>query len=162
MLNIVRAVMESFGCKRIYGAFNGEEGMRIVHEVKPDLIIVDWMMSPMNGIDFARQIRTSESAPDPFVPIILMTGFSQKHRVLEARDAGVNEIMVKPFNARDLYKRIVQVIEKPRQYIASDDFFGPDRRRTSRDDYPGPYRRGDDTIEGVDSFWARDEGAGDE
>src|SRR5690606_14043240 len=97
-------------------------------EINPDIVIADWMMKPMDGISFARMVRNDPRSPNAYVPIILMTGFSERRRVLQARDAGVTEFLVKPFNARDLYKRIAQVIERPRQFVRSEDFFGPDRR----------------------------------
>ena len=63
----------------------------------------------------------------------------------EARDAGVTEFLVKPFTANDIARRITHVINRPRDFIETQDFFGPDRRRR-RDDttYKGPLRRGDD------------------
>jgi two-component system chemotaxis response regulator CheY len=107
-------------------------------------VIADWMMRPMDGIAFTRLIRNDPSSPNPYVPVILMTGFSERRRVVQARDSGVTEFLVKPFNAKDLYKRIAQVIERPRQFVKSEDFFGPDRRRKSTIDgplYRGPLRR---------------------
>ncbi len=70
-----------------------------------------------------------------------MTGFSERRRVFQARDSGVTEFLVKPFNARDLYRRISQIIERPRQFVRSEDFFGPDRRRKSLEEYQGAERR---------------------
>lgn len=74
----------------------------------------------------------------------MMTGFSSQLRVEAARDCGITEFLVKPFTSRDLYNRIVQIIEKPRQFVDADDFFGPDRRRRAIKDYDGPQRRDDD------------------
>ena len=103
------------------------------------------MMKPMDGISLTRRIRNDPASPNQFVPVILMTGFSEKRRVFQARDAGVTEFLVKPFNARDLYRRICQVIEKPRQFISSEDFFGPDRRRKVMANYDGNLRRDSDS-----------------
>jgi DNA-binding response OmpR family regulator len=73
-----------------------------------------------------------------------MTGFSARERVIAARDTGVTEFLVKPFTANDLYKRIDHVIMKPRQFVKSPDFFGPDRRRKFLDGQNIPKRRQDD------------------
>ena len=73
-----------------------------------------------------------------------MTGFSEERRVINARDAGITEFLVKPFNTRDLYKRLYQIIEKPRQFVRCEEFFGPDRRRRSSSNYDGPGRRATD------------------
>lgn len=146
MLEIAKSLLLTFGVGHVIGAHDGEIGFKRFCEYNPDIVIADWMMKPMDGISFTRLIRNDPQSPNPYVPVILMTGFSERRRVLQARDAGVTEFLVKPFNARDLYKRIAQVIERPRQFVRSGDFFGPDRRR-SRDrsgDHMGPFRRGSD------------------
>lgn len=146
VLELTSSILQTFGVKTIYTAKNGEEGFVRFCQNKPDLVIADWMMKPGNGIELAHQIRTHRRSPDPFVPFILMTGFSEKRRVFEARDMGVTEFLVKPFTARDLYKRIEQVIERPRQFVRNEDFFGPDRRRKILEDYKGRFKRESDQI----------------
>lgn len=148
MLEITKALLMTFGIGEVFTAHNGEGGFQRYCATKPDIVIADWMMKPMDGISFTRKIRNDPASPNPFVPVILMTGFSERRRVLQARDAGVTEFLVKPFNARDLYKRITQIIERPRQFVRSDDFFGPDRRRqNATDSYQGPRRRENDLDE---------------
>jgi len=145
MLEITKSLLLTFGVGHVVGAQNGEIGFKRFCEYNSDIVIADWMMKPMDGISFTRQVRNDAQSPNPYVPIILMTGFSEKRRVLQARDSGVTEFLVKPFNARDLYRRIVQVIERPRQFVRAPDFFGPDRRRkTAKGKYEGPYRRESD------------------
>lgn len=141
MLEITKSLLLAFGVGQVVGAHNGENGFERFREINPDIVIADWMMKPMDGISFTRKIRNDPHSPNQFVPIILMTGFSERRRVLQARDAGVTEFLVKPFNARDLYKRIAQIIERPRQFVRSEDFFGPDRRRKTESMYTGPRRR---------------------
>jgi two-component system chemotaxis response regulator CheY len=151
MLEIVKNLLLTFGVGHVIGAAEGEMGYRRFCEYNPDIVIADWMMKPMDGISFTRLIRNDERSPNTYVPIILMTGFSEKRRVLQARDAGVTEFLVKPFDARDLYKRIAQVIERPRQFVRSESFFGPDRRRArEKEEYEGPMRR--DTDVGSSGF----------
>lgn len=146
MADIVKALLLTFGVGRVICAKNGQEGLDRLRKYDPDIVIADWMMKPIDGISFTREVRTNKIIPNPFVPIILMTGFSEKRRVCQARDAGVTEFLVKPFNARELYRRIVQLIERPRQFVKTDNFFGPDRRRRSDSDYTGPLRRDDDEV----------------
>lgn len=145
MNEMVQSLLKAFGINFIYSARNGESGYKKYLEHKPDIIIADWMMKPVDGIMFTEKIRKNPSSPNPFVPIILMTGFSEKKRVLKARDSGVTEFLVKPFTARDLYKRIAQIIERPRQFVKTGEFFGPDRRRKEDEEYGGPMRRIEDT-----------------
>lgn len=148
MLELAKALMTAFGVKNVIGAKDGEEGFKKFCENNPDIVIADWMMKPMDGISMARRIRNDNASPNKYVPFILMTGFSEKRRVMQARDAGVTEFLVKPFTARDLYKRLYQIIERPRQFVRSEDFFGPDRRRKSDNDYAGPQRRNTDITSG--------------
>lgn len=147
MLDITKSLLLTFGVGQVHTAHNGEMGFENFCTHKPDIVIADWMMKPMDGISFTRKIRNDPHSVNPYVPVILMTGFSERRRVLQARDAGVTEFLVKPFNARDLYKRLAQVIERPRQFVRSDDFFGPDRRRKSELPYGGPLRRDGDAEE---------------
>ena len=76
----------------------------------------------------------------------MMTGHSEKNRVMEARDAGVTEFVVKPITAKAVFDRIQAVIIRPRSFIKTEDYFGPDRRRTSSASYKGPKRRSTDQI----------------
>jgi DNA-binding response OmpR family regulator len=144
MLDITKSLLLTFGVGNVVTAKNGNNGFKKFMEHDPDIIIADWMMKPMDGITFTQQVRNHPNSVNSFVPVILMTGFSEKRRVLEARDAGVTEFLVKPFNARDLYKRIAQVIERPRQFVRAPDFFGPDRRRHRDEEFQGPFRREED------------------
>lgn len=144
MMELVKSILKTFGVGSIYTAKNGEEGFQKFCQHNPDIVITDWMMTPVDGISFSRLIRNDKRSPNPLVPIILIAGFSEKKRVVQARDVGVHEFLVKPFNARDLYKRMVQIIEKPRDFVKSDDFFGPDRRRKADQAYDGPKRRDED------------------
>ncbi len=150
MLDLTRSILQTFGVGIIYTATDGEKGFELFCQNNPDMVIADWMMQPCDGISLTRRIRNDKRSPNAYVPIILMTGFSEKRRVIAARDAGVTEFLVKPFNARDLYRRIVQVIEKPRKFVRSEDFFGPDRRRKRKTVYTGPLRREDDTPKSSD------------
>ncbi|MGH1376882.1 MAG: response regulator [Alphaproteobacteria bacterium] len=141
MLMLLKSVLQSFGVGTIETSLDGNDAFEKFCILNPDLVITDWLMSPCDGISFSRKVRNDPKSPNQYVPIILMTGFSEKKRVLSARDVGITEFLVKPFNTRDLYKRLFQIIEKPRQFIRCEDFFGPDRRRKSKDDYAGPMRR---------------------
>ncbi|MCD8497998.1 MAG: response regulator [Alphaproteobacteria bacterium] len=138
MLTLTKSVLGIFGFKDIYMASNGEEGFDMVMEHDPDLIITDWMMEPVNGLEFSERVRRDPMTPNPYVPIIMMTGFSSKLRVEQARDAGITEFLMKPFSSRDLYTRIHTIIEKPRQFVDSGEFFGPDRRRKRTPDSRHP------------------------
>lgn len=144
MRKLVTSVLETLGVGTIINAPDGEKGFASFCKDNPDIVIADWHMVPMSGIELVRKIRKSPESPNKMVPVIMMTGYSAMLRVSEARDSGATEFLVKPFSANDLARRIAYVINKPRDFIETDDFFGPDRRRRKLDDYSGPYRRSDD------------------
>jgi CheY-like chemotaxis protein len=144
LIQLLRSVLNTFGVYNIEVAADGKEGFSRFCKHNHDLVIADWMMEPVDGIELTHIIRNDPSCPNRFVPVVLMTGFSQKSRVEEARDAGVTEFLVKPFSAHDLYKRLSHIIENPRQFVKSEDFFGPDRRRRKSASYKGVPRRIED------------------
>lgn len=141
MRQVTSMLLETFGIGKVLEAEEGETGFKIFQEENPDIVILDWIMEPIDGIALTKRIRTDSGSQNQFVPIIMMTGFSEKRHVTTARDAGVTEYVVKPFSAHDLYRRIVQLIERPRQFIRTETYFGPDRRRKIDDAYAGPLRR---------------------
>lgn len=144
MRKLIASVLETMDVGQIYTAENGETGYELTRKYNPDIIISDWHMEPVNGIELTKEIRTNTLSPNRMVPVILITGYSAMGRVAEARDAGVTEFLVKPFSANDLAKRIAYVINKPRDYIDSPHYFGPDRRRRVNPDYKGQLRREED------------------
>jgi two-component system chemotaxis response regulator CheY len=101
-------------------------------------------MKPMDGLEFSRAVRTAENSPNPFLPIIMITGHTEKHQVEAARDAGVTEFLVKPITAQSLFSRIAEIVERPRAFVRCEAYFGPDRRRRAVESYAGPWRRHDD------------------
>jgi len=147
MQKLLVSVLDALGIKNVTTAQHGEDAFKLFCNNNHDIILTDWLMNPMDGIGLTRLIRKSPLSPNRMVPIILITGFSAWQRVEEARDAGVTEFLVKPFTANDLARRVAHVINKPRDFIESQDFFGPDRRRrkdVSGEHYQGPLRREDD------------------
>ena len=109
-----------------------------------DLMIVDWMMQPMDGLAFTRMVRLKPNSPNPYVPILMMTAHTEASRVREARDAGVNGFLKKPISARVLFDRIASALTDNRAFVRTDAFFGPDRRHGVPAEYQGPFRRSTD------------------
>lgn len=146
MQKLLISVLEALNIKNVTACANGQDAFRVFCQNNHDIVLSDWQMSPMDGIELTRMIRRHQLSPNRMVPVILITGYSAWPRVEEARDAGVTEFLVKPFTAHDLARRIAHVINKPRDFIETQDFFGPDRRRRnpSETDYKGPQRRSED------------------
>jgi len=141
MRALVKSILHSFGTKNVHDAANGAEAYKELKVFPADVIITDWNMAPMNGVEFTRMIRTDKDSPNPFTPIIMLTGHTERHRIMNARDSGVNELLAKPISAKGLYSRICAIIDNPREFVRTKNYFGPDRRRKKSDDYTGIERR---------------------
>ncbi|WP_404419348.1 response regulator [Brevundimonas vesicularis] len=144
MRAIASAVLHSADIRNVYEAAEGATAFDLLRRHAIDLAIVDFNMFPLDGVEFTRLVRTSPDSPNPHLPIIMMTGHSERSRVYEARDAGVTEFIVKPITAKAVLDRLKAVIMRPRPFIKSRDYVGPCRRRRDAPDYAGPYRRGSD------------------
>jgi two-component system, chemotaxis family, chemotaxis protein CheY len=94
-----------------------------------DIIICDWEMSPVNGLMLLRWVRRNKESKDRFKPFVMLTGYSEPKRVQEAREMGVTEFMSKPFSVSALADKLKSVIFHPRQFVHTNSYFGPDRRR---------------------------------
>ena len=145
---IVCTMLRSMGISMIREASDGIEALEIVRDWRPDVIILDLMMEQLDGIEFTKLVRRGSDSPHPYVPIIMMTGHTDRRRVLEARDSGVNEFIAKPLTARALIDRLRSVIDNERGWVKSGNYVGPDRRRKVVADYKGPFRRVADKAEG--------------
>ncbi|RME67365.1 MAG: response regulator [Alphaproteobacteria bacterium] len=105
-----------------------------------DIVLTNWEMSPVDGMMLLRWVRRHKDSPDRFVPIIMITAYTEKKRIEEARDLGVNEMLAKPFTVKALMDKIGLVINRNRQFVHNKDYFGPDRRRQQLA-FDGPERR---------------------
>ena len=139
--DLLRQILHIFGFSDILIAKDIETAFHILCQQEPDLILTDWVLPGGNGIELTKMIRNDPKSPTPFVPIIMITGFCSKKHVEMARDAGVNEFLTKPFTSQDLYARIEQAVENPRDFVKTKQFFGPDRRRHMSINYDGDKKR---------------------
>ena len=108
---LVQTCLAAFGIKDIHVAGDGDTAFELLKEINPDLVITDWNMPPTSGLEFVEQIRQNMDAPNPYVPIIMLTGHTEVERVKIARDAGVSTFLAKPVSALSLYKRLASLVE---------------------------------------------------
>lgn len=144
MRRIVRTLLRAFGSREIYEAEDGASALEATENFMPDILITDIKMPIFDGIELTQMIRNPEGSKCPYLPIIVLTAYSERRRVLLARDAGATEFLCKPVSANALYKRIQNVVENPRPFIKVSTYFGPDRRRNSDPNFQGEERRATD------------------
>lgn len=128
MRTIVGTILKGIGILNVREARDGSEALEALRTWPADIAIVDFRMEPMDGVDFTRLVRNAADSRNPFLPIIMMTGFADRPRVEEARDAGVTELIVKPVTARAIIDRLNAVVYRPRPFVRTADYFGPRRR----------------------------------
>lgn len=147
MLKIIRTMLRGFGINKIREAQDGAVALEELNTHLIDLVIVDYALTTLDGVELCELLRGAEDSPNRFVPIIMLSAYTEKWRIEAARDAGVTEFLAKPMCANDLYLRLLEVIEKPRPFVRTGRYFGPDRRRQVVATYTGPKRRADDAEE---------------
>lgn len=140
MRNVTSRMLQTLGVGEVEVARDGQDALMRLRDCNPDLVICDWEMAGMSGPDFVRELRTSPNSPNRYTPVVMLTGYTERAKVEAARDMGVTEFLAKPVSAEGLYKRIVSIIENPRPFVRTDDFFGPCRRRKALP-HDGPERR---------------------
>ena len=141
MRSIIKTMLSGFGVRELYEASDAPEGFELFSSRPVDIIIIDLKMETLDGNEFVQLVRTAKDSPNPFVPIIMITAYTERKTVELARDCGVTELLSKPICARDLYMRVVEIMERPREFIHTSSFMGPDRRRNTESNYKGPERR---------------------
>lgn len=128
LYELMRSVMMMLGVPQgnIDPAYTVEEAYRRFCNRSHDLVILDWLDAD-RGIQLTKQIRM-ETSPNPFVPVLMTAGSGHKQKVIKARDAGVSDYLVKPFTARQLGLKIETIVERPRPFVVSQNYIGPNRR----------------------------------
>ena len=129
MRRIMRTLLHGFGTREVYEAEDGAAGLEAFTHFLPDIVITDWAMPIFDGLELTQMIRQPGANANPYVPIIMLTGHSEKKRVVVARDAGATEFLAKPISAKALYERILNIVANPRPFVKTKTYFGPDRRR---------------------------------
>ena len=126
---LLAEILKAVGVRHLFQAADGAEALEMLRREEIDIVMTDLAMQPLDGIDFCRLVRNSPDSPNPMVPIIMITGHSTLRRIGEARDVGANEFLAKPITARGVIHRITLIVEHPRAFVRTPDYFGPDRRR---------------------------------
>ncbi|MBC7103865.1 MAG: response regulator [Parvibaculum sp.] len=132
MRHLLMTLLQALGVKEVHLAIDGDEALALLHTSEPDLIITDAAMMPMDGFSFAHRLRSIRGRALSMIPIIMVSGHTDISSVERARDIGITEFLSKPICARSLYERLIQVIDRPRQFVEAPTYRGPDRRRRDR------------------------------
>lgn len=109
MRRIVSNLLMQIGFKNIDEAIDGESALKKISDKTYNMVISDWNMEPMSGFELLQQIRSSENEIKT-VPFIMITAESKPENIIKAKQAGVNNYIVKPFNVDTLKTKITAVL----------------------------------------------------
>ncbi len=147
---LVVELLRASGFNNLTVARTAEDAIEQIESQMPDLILLDWGLPGMSGLDLARTIRHAAVNPDPrfsnpAVPIIMLTARQSARDVTTARNTGIDEFVIKPFSTVSILKAICSCILRRRPFIVSAGYVGPCRRRAKKkDSYTGLLRRAAD------------------
>lgn len=108
MRRIVRSLLKQLGFNNVDEAVDGDDALSKISAKDYALVLSDWNMEPKSGIELLREVRQSEKHKS--MPFILITAESKVKNIVEAKKAGVNQYIVKPFNAKTLKEKLSTVI----------------------------------------------------
>jgi len=129
MRKVIRTLLLSVGVTDVHEVADGAHGLDAVAAMEPDVVIVDWQMAGMSGIEFVRRVRSPRTFAFPSVPIIMLTGHGEHWRVIEAMRLGAHEFLLKPVSGKALHARLASVLLKPRPMVKRGDYYGPAPRK---------------------------------
>ena len=108
MLRILANLLKQLNFTNVDTAMDGAEALRKLRAEKFDFVISDWNMEPMTGIELLRQVRGDEKLKH--LPFIMITAESKSENVIAAKEAGVSNYIIKPFNAETLKGKMASVL----------------------------------------------------
>ncbi|WP_320143427.1 response regulator [uncultured Cohaesibacter sp.] len=129
MRTIIRTILQGLGVREIFEAEDGGVGLEKLEQLSPDLLIIDWVLPILDGPELVRLVR-NPNHPMGTVPIIMISSYAEKHRIMEAKQLGVHEFLRKPFSAKDMYLRIVAATSMDRPFVRTDNYYGPAPRES--------------------------------
>lgn len=139
MRSLLVQVLNEFGFRQVLAASDGAAAVDLLQRNEVDVVFLDWNMPNLNGLAFTRGVRDGTYGNDPYLPIFMVSGYTEEHRVRKALDAGVHTYVLKPVTPQSIGLRLTQIIESPPRFIKTDSYFGPYRptpRPAADDDGP--------------------------
>ena len=125
---LIVQMLRGFGIETLLVANNGEETKTLLGDNRPDIMFLEGALPDMTTADLIEWIRRHTANPLRFVPIIVMSGYTQLRLISKARDGGAHIVVRKPISPQALFDRIAWVASFSRPFIETRNYVGPDRR----------------------------------
>lgn len=131
MRKVTRMMLMNLGAKLVIEAADGLAALEQIRNSDPDVMLLDWDMPLLNGMEVVRIVRSPGVFPRPNLPIIMMTSRAHRSSVVQALHAGINEFLVKPTSAKALHDRLSSIVINPRPMVQLGDAYVPQPRKMS-------------------------------
>ena len=139
---VIRNALSVFHFVNTVEAVDAEEALETMNSNRIDVVLVDFEMPGMDGAELVRSVRWDEGGElNPEVAIIMISKHTETEVIIQARNAGIHEFVIKPVSPKDLYRRILFTLQNPRPFIRVDSYRGPDRRWLKDGDGPDGVER---------------------
>lgn len=129
MRKITRMMLMNLGAKAVIEAGDGLAALESIRTCDPDIMLLEWDMPVLNGMEVMRIVRSPGVFPRPNLPIIMLTTHAQRADVHEALRAGANEFLIKPTSPKALRDRLTSIVFNPRPMVKLGDYYVPEPRR---------------------------------
>ncbi len=129
MRKVTRTMLMNLGAKSVIESADGISALETIRTCDPDIMLLDWDMPVLNGMEVMRIVRSPGVFPRPNLPIIMLTSRAQRSTVMQAMQAGVHEFLVKPTSAKALQDRLASIVVNPRPMVQVGDSYVPQPRK---------------------------------
>ena len=129
MRRLTRTMLMNLGAKSVMEAADGLAALEAIRNCDPDVVLLDWDMPVLNGMEVLRIVRSPGVFPRPNIPIIMLTSRAHRSSVIEALRAGVHEFLIKPTSPKALQDRLTSIVFKPRPMMQLGELYVPKPRR---------------------------------
>src|SRR3546814_7308130 len=118
MCQLIKDILMMLGVTQVATARDSEKAIAQLRTGGIDVLITEWALKPRSGLELLDWLRTDGMSPDRMMPVIMLTANSEVEYVMASRDEGVTEFLAKPFTADSMYRRLVSVIARPRDFVS--------------------------------------------
>jgi CheY-like chemotaxis protein len=129
MRRLTRTMLMNLGAKSVIEAADGLAALEQIRTCDPDIMLLDWDMPVLDGMEVMRIVRSPGVFPRPNLPIIMLTSRARRSSVVEALRAGAHEFLLKPTSPKALRDRLMSIVAKPRPMMKLGNFYVPKPRR---------------------------------
>jgi len=129
MRRLTRTMLMNLGAKSVLEASDGLAALETIRTCDPDVMLLEWDMPVLDGMEVMRIVRSPGVFPRPNLPIIMLTTRGNRAAVAHALRAGAHEFLLKPTSPQALRDRLTSILSNPRPMVKLGDFYVPQPRR---------------------------------